>query len=78
MMVRQIRVLWDDAADKLKQDAKNTKNAIPTHNDDGEVRWITWPDRFDKRWVNGVMVLRCRFCGEYWLHGECECEVGRP
>ena len=41
-------------------------------------RWITWPDRFDGIRINGVWVLRCSICGEYWGLGECECEIGRP
>ena len=77
-MTKRVRVLWDSTANRMSQaDAKNTKNAIPVRID-GEIRWLTWPDRFDQKWVNGVWVLRCRFCGEYWLHGECECEVGWP
>ena len=77
-MTERVRVIWDSTANRMSQaDAKHTKNTIPVRVD-GEIHWLTWPDRFDKGTVNGVFVLRCRICSELWEWGECECEVGRP
>ena len=74
----RIQVDWQSTAHTMGSDrARYTKNAKASYIS-GDERWLTWPDRFDGKRVNGMFVFECRFCGEYWGDGECECDVGWP